>query len=204
MKSVFIRRCGGKEETVVLPEGFVSASGRRYHFELPGMYCDLENGELVLKPVTRNFPAQNVALGFVVSLLYLMVQPRPRETPDTLVKAGRLSSEHPKYAKDITQWGFSHFTTRLFPISLQCQTDVLGRGRHRLSPLLRLEAQERDSDQQHPQTHRRAGQGRRLPRRGRSWGRRAPRGGARRYRMRRLRRMRRMRRLRGLRISRDV
>ena len=109
IESVFTRRCGGKEETVVLPEGFVSASGRRYHFELPGIYCDLEKGELVLRPVPRNFPAQNVALGFVVSLLYLMVQPRPRETPDTLVKGGGLSSEHPKYARDtnIMQWGFT-------------------------------------------------------------------------------------------------
>ena len=84
---------------MVLPEGSASGSGRRYHFELPGIYCDLEKGELVLKPVPRNFPAQNVALGFVVSLLYLMVQPRPKDIPDTLVKTAGTPSGKPRYAR---------------------------------------------------------------------------------------------------------
>ena len=80
---------------MVLPEGSASGSGRRYHFELPGIYCDLEKGELVLKPVPRNFPAQNVALAFVASLLYLMVQPRPKDVPDTLGKSATAPSGQP-------------------------------------------------------------------------------------------------------------
>ena len=64
-----------------MPEGFSTRCGRRFHFDLPaaGVYCDLEKGELVLKPKRNNFPAQNVTLAFAVSLLYLMVQPRPKE-----------------------------------------------------------------------------------------------------------------------------
>ena len=80
---------------MVLPEGFASLSGRRYHFEVPGIYCDLEKGELVLKHLPRNFPAQNVALAFVASLLYLMVQPRPKDVPDTLGKSATAPSGQP-------------------------------------------------------------------------------------------------------------
>ena len=56
----------------------------------------LEKGELVLKPKEKNFAAQNVALAFVASLLYLLVQPRPKEVPDRPATKTTLPTGQPR------------------------------------------------------------------------------------------------------------
>jgi hypothetical protein len=85
----------GADDSLVMPEGFTTQGSRRYHFSLPGVYCDLEKGEIVLQPIkdgTDDHPVQNVALSFVASLLYLMVQPRPKEVQDEKIKVAAFGS----------------------------------------------------------------------------------------------------------------
>merc|ERR1719273_656320 len=80
-KMQFLHLRNGLCDKVVLPQGF-SSSSRKYRFSINNrkMHVNLDEGTIVISPEAKLEAVQNVALAFVTSMLFLLVQPRPDDT----------------------------------------------------------------------------------------------------------------------------
>ena len=87
----------GITENITMPRGSITRflyHTRQYRFSINDeqMHVDLDKGHIVISPKTTDV-LQNVTLAFATSMLYLMVQPRPKdvETATEVFKASKNS-----------------------------------------------------------------------------------------------------------------